>query len=89
MATGGTLLVDEASGVIFVGEATSPPPDSPLTEAYFQHGVSVHLAAGRKTPAASATSWACGTRTRTPRHSPAPPAAPVLRCHADEPRHAC
>ncbi|MGW5480932.1 ThiF family adenylyltransferase [Streptomyces sp. NPDC004008] len=51
--TGGTLLgaVDDATGVIFVDEATGPPPDSLLTEAYFQHGldgVSIHLAAHRK-----------------------------------------
>ncbi|MFD0140458.1 ThiF family adenylyltransferase [Streptomyces sp. NPDC127159] len=51
--TGGTLLgaVDDATGVIFVDEATGPPPDSLLTEAYFQHGldgVSGHLAARRK-----------------------------------------
>ncbi|MFF4978277.1 ThiF family adenylyltransferase [Streptomyces sp. NPDC001083] len=51
--TGGTLLgaVDDASGVIFVDEATGPPPDSLLSEAYFQHGldgVSGHLAARRK-----------------------------------------
>ncbi|MGP3637665.1 ThiF family adenylyltransferase [Streptomyces sp. 24-1644] len=51
--TGGTLLgaVDDATGVIFIDEATGPPPDSLLTEAYFQHGldgVSGHLAARRK-----------------------------------------
>ncbi|MFJ8053695.1 ThiF family adenylyltransferase [Streptomyces luteogriseus] len=50
--TGGTLLgvVDDATGVIFVDDATGPPPDSLLTEAYFQHGldgVSDHLAARR------------------------------------------
>ncbi|MGA5285458.1 ThiF family adenylyltransferase [Streptomyces griseoincarnatus] len=51
--TGGTLLgaVDDATGVIFVDEATGPPPDSLLTEAYFQHGldgVSNHLTARRE-----------------------------------------
>ncbi|MFF9078731.1 ThiF family adenylyltransferase [Streptomyces rubiginosohelvolus] len=51
--TGGTLLgaVDDATGVIFIDEATGPPPDSLLTEAYFQHGldgVSGHLTARRK-----------------------------------------
>ncbi|MCI4085651.1 ThiF family adenylyltransferase [Streptomyces sp. MMS21 TC-5] len=50
--TGGMLLgaVDDASGVIFVDEAVGPPPDSLLTEAYFQHGltgVSGHLVARR------------------------------------------
>jgi integrative and conjugative element protein (TIGR02256 family) len=51
--TGGTLLgvIDDATGVIFVDEATGPPPDSLLTETYFQHGldgVSAHLAARRE-----------------------------------------
>ena len=51
--TGGTLLgvVDDATGVIFVDEAAGPPPDSLLTETYFQHGldgVSAHLAARRE-----------------------------------------
>ncbi|MYS19872.1 JAB domain-containing protein [Streptomyces sp. DvalAA-14] len=50
--TGGSLLgaVDDATGVIFVDEATGPPPDSLLTETYFLHGldgVSGHLAARR------------------------------------------
>jgi integrative and conjugative element protein (TIGR02256 family) len=50
--TGGTLLgaVDDATGVIFVDEATGPPPDSLLAETSFQHGldgVSHHLAARR------------------------------------------
>ncbi|MEU1371127.1 ThiF family adenylyltransferase [Streptomyces sp. NPDC005803] len=50
--TGGTLLgaVDDSTGVISVDEATGPPPDSLLTEAYFQHGlsgVSDHLATRR------------------------------------------
>ncbi|MFJ1610224.1 ThiF family adenylyltransferase [Streptomyces sp. NPDC088253] len=50
--TGGSLLgaVDDAAGVIFVDEATGPPPDSLLTATYFQHGldgVSGHLAARR------------------------------------------
>ncbi|MFY4722208.1 ThiF family adenylyltransferase [Streptomyces sp. LaBMicrA B280] len=52
--SGGTLLgaIDDATGVISVDEATGPPPDSLLTETYFQHGldgVSRHLAACRKT----------------------------------------
>ncbi|MFE7935447.1 ThiF family adenylyltransferase, partial [Streptomyces sp. NPDC057456] len=51
--TGGTLLgvVDDATGVIFIDEATGPPPDSLLTETYFQHGldgISAHLAARRE-----------------------------------------
>lgn len=51
--TGGTLLgvVDDATGVIFVDEATGPPPDSLLTQAYFRHGldgVSGHLTARRE-----------------------------------------
>lgn len=51
--TGGTLLgvVDDATGVIFVDEATGPPPDSLLTETYFRHGldgVGAHLAARRE-----------------------------------------
>lgn len=50
--TGGMLLgaVDDATGVIYVDEAAGPPPDSLLTEVYFQHGlngVSNHLAARR------------------------------------------
>ncbi|MER7900983.1 ThiF family adenylyltransferase [Streptomyces sp. NPDC096046] len=51
--TGGTLLgvVDDATGVIFIDEATGPPPDSLLTETYFQHGldgISAHLSARRE-----------------------------------------
>lgn len=38
--TGGMLLgaIDEAVGVIFVDRATGPPPDSYLSERYFEHG---------------------------------------------------
>lgn len=38
--TGGTLLggFDPAARVVWVDEATGPPPDSRLSEAYFEHG---------------------------------------------------
>lgn len=39
--TGGMLLgaIDDASGIIHVDRVTGPPPDSYLSETYFQHGV--------------------------------------------------
>ena len=39
--TGGTLLggFDSAAGVVWVDEATGPPPDSRLSEVHFEHGV--------------------------------------------------
>ncbi|MER6145192.1 Mov34/MPN/PAD-1 family protein [Streptomyces sparsogenes] len=51
--TGGMLLgaIDDSTGIIYVDEATGPPPDSLLTETYFQHGlegVTRHLAARRQ-----------------------------------------
>jgi integrative and conjugative element protein (TIGR02256 family) len=50
--TGGSLLggFDPAAGVVWVDEASGPPPDSLLSEVYFQHGttgVEDHLAARR------------------------------------------
>ncbi|WP_405014090.1 ThiF family adenylyltransferase [Kitasatospora sp. NBC_01539] len=50
--TGGTLLgaIDDAARIIWVDEATGPPPDSLLSEAHFQHGtkgVGHHLEARR------------------------------------------
>ncbi len=38
--TGGMLLgqIDEAAGVVFVDVATPPPPDSRLSDVYFEHG---------------------------------------------------
>lgn len=50
--TGGTLLgaIDDATGIIWIDEATGPPPDSLLSEPHFQHGLtgtSEHLAARR------------------------------------------
>ncbi|MEV5413169.1 ThiF family adenylyltransferase [Thermopolyspora sp. NPDC052614] len=54
--TGGMLLgaVDEAAGVIYVDRVTGPPPDSFLSESYFQHGqvgvqeiIEVHQASSR------------------------------------------
>ncbi|MFD7461101.1 MULTISPECIES: ThiF family adenylyltransferase [unclassified Streptomyces] len=51
--TGGMLLgaIDDSTGIIYVDEATGPPPDSLLTDTYFQHGldgVTRHLAARRQ-----------------------------------------
>ena len=39
--TGGTLLgaFDDAAGVVWIDEATGPPPDSLLSEVHFQHGI--------------------------------------------------
>jgi integrative and conjugative element protein (TIGR02256 family) len=39
--TGGMLLgaIDEATGVIYVDRVSGPPPDSYLSESYFQHGL--------------------------------------------------
>jgi molybdopterin/thiamine biosynthesis adenylyltransferase/proteasome lid subunit RPN8/RPN11 len=39
--TGGTLLgaFDAAAGVVWVDEATAPPPDSRLADVHFEHGV--------------------------------------------------
>lgn len=39
--TGGTLLggFDSAARVVWIDEATGPPPDSRLSEAYFEHGI--------------------------------------------------
>jgi hypothetical protein len=59
--TGGSLLggFDPAAGVVWVDEATSPPPDSLLSEVHFQHGttgVEDHLVA-RRTATARVTTF--------------------------------
>jgi integrative and conjugative element protein (TIGR02256 family) len=59
--TGGSLLggFDPAAGVIWVDEATGPPPDSLLSEVHFQHGtmgVEEHVLA-RRTATARVTTF--------------------------------
>jgi hypothetical protein len=59
--TGGSLLgrVDTALGVLWIDEATSPPPDSLMSEVYFKHGtegVAEHIAA-RSAATARVTSF--------------------------------
>ncbi|WP_432101270.1 ThiF family adenylyltransferase [Streptomyces sp. WAC 04229] len=75
--TGGMLLgaIDDSTGIIYVDEATGPPPDSLLAETYFQHGldgVTRHLAARRT--ATGNTSRFLGLWHIHP-HSPAQPSA--------------
>jgi integrative and conjugative element protein (TIGR02256 family) len=58
--TGGSLLggFDPAAGVVWVDEATGPPPDSLLSAVHFQHGttgVEEHLAARRTATARMTT----------------------------------
>ncbi|MFI1035524.1 ThiF family adenylyltransferase [Streptomyces sp. NPDC020951] len=75
--TGGMLLgaIDDSTGIIHVDEATGPPPDSLLTETYFQHGldgVTRHLATRRR--ATGNTSRFLGLWHTHP-HTPAQPSA--------------
>ncbi|MER6677767.1 ThiF family adenylyltransferase [Streptomyces sp. NPDC000983] len=75
--TGGMLLgaIDDSTGIIYVDEATGPPPDSLLSEAYFQHGlvgVSAHLAA-RRTATGNISRFLGLWHTHP--HSPAQPSA--------------
>ncbi|MGV9843421.1 ThiF family adenylyltransferase [Streptomyces fungicidicus] len=75
--TGGMLLgtIDDSTGIIYVDEATGPPPDSLLSETYFQHGlegVTRHLAARRT--ATGNTSRFLGLWHTHP-HTPAQPSA--------------
>ncbi|MET9617513.1 ThiF family adenylyltransferase [Kitasatospora indigofera] len=94
--TGGTLLgaIDDAARVIWIDEATGPPPDSLLSELHFQHGtagVSAHLTARRK--ATSHRSGFLGMWHTHP-HGPASPsptdeagmASLVLPVHDGPPR---
>jgi len=59
--TGGSLLggFDDAAGVIWVDEATGPPPDSLLSEVHFQHGTRgvEELIAARRTATARVTAF--------------------------------
>jgi integrative and conjugative element protein (TIGR02256 family) len=59
--TGGSLLggFDDAAGVVWVDEATGPPPDSLLSEAHFQHGTRgvEELIAARRTATARVTAF--------------------------------
>jgi hypothetical protein len=54
--TGGLLIggFDDAAGVVWIDEASGPPPDSRLSAAHFQHGTEVvdALLAARKTATA-------------------------------------
>ena len=59
--TGGSLLggFDGAAGVVWVDEATGPPPDSLLSEVHFQHGTQgvEELIAARRTATARVTAF--------------------------------
>lgn len=75
--TGGMLLgtIDDATGIIHVDEATGPPPDSLLSDTYFQHGLDgvTHHLASRRT-ATGNTSRFLGLWHTHP-HTPAQPSA--------------
>ena len=59
--TGGSLLggFDTAAGVVWVDEATGPPPDSLLSEVHFQHGTTgvEERIAARRTATARVTTF--------------------------------
>jgi integrative and conjugative element protein (TIGR02256 family) len=73
--TGGSLLggFDDAAGVVWVDEATGPPPDSRLSEVHFQHGTRgvEELIAARRTATARVTAFVGMWHTH-PHHEAAP-----------------